>query len=140
MSVYPAEVKTPSFVAPPEARSESFSSHQILPVIVVFLALAYTAVTARIWTRHRILRHLGWDDAAIVVSLVRSQDMLRFSEFALIAGPVELGSLHSLQLIAARRLCLNCRCSVSCTCPKSESSSQSTPFHRALLHLNHDRP
>jgi hypothetical protein len=46
-------------------------------VMVVFLFLSWVTVALRLWTRTGIIRSLGWDDGAMVVTLVRSSDDIR---------------------------------------------------------------
>ncbi len=42
-----------------------------------FLILSYIAVSLRLWVRFRITKNPGWDDAAMVGTLVRPQVTLR---------------------------------------------------------------
>jgi hypothetical protein len=44
---------------------------QQIAAVSVFLPLAITAVVVRIWIRNRMINSLGWDDAMMVVALVR---------------------------------------------------------------------
>jgi hypothetical protein len=54
----------------PNAQPQSFCTYSLLPIVCVFLGLSYISVIARLVTRWRVLKQLGWDDAAIVVALV----------------------------------------------------------------------
>lgn len=45
-------------------------SRSILTVCAVFLGIAWITVVLRLWTRTRIVRAFGWDDAWMLVSIV----------------------------------------------------------------------
>jgi hypothetical protein len=47
-----------------------FHNPTLIPVIVIFLVLAYASVALRIWTRAHFLKRLGWDDYMIIATVV----------------------------------------------------------------------
>jgi hypothetical protein len=74
----PATINMPGSALAP-GPDESISAKLVAPTsaLYVFVLVAYTA---RIYTRIRPVRNLGWDDVALTVALVRKQLQLKDKE------------------------------------------------------------
>jgi hypothetical protein len=53
-----------------DQQTETFADHPFVPVTIVFLILAYVSVALRIWTRKHFVKIMGWDDVAMIATLV----------------------------------------------------------------------
>jgi hypothetical protein len=47
------------------------SSSPTVPVAITMLVLTYVSMALRLWTRTQLVRRIGWDDIAMIITLVR---------------------------------------------------------------------
>lgn len=71
----PSKWPTPNYENPELAGSLEGS----LATSIILGSIAVAAVSARLWSRFRILRRLGLDDMMIVIALVGLQNLLEIS-------------------------------------------------------------